>query len=821
MAEGATLDYEAKSSYTGKVKWTVNGQAAEVNLTINLTDVSEPPLAPVNPRATNVNDNGFTLEWDAPDNTGRPAITEFEIKAEYPDSTVTTHKTPDGTTYSITLKSLSPGTTYNLKLKTRNDEGDSPEVSLTTTTTDSRPRSADFTKYFKVGENANFSQRDFPFFSDEDDDVLAHIKFSSSYPSAIAHIRIPSNEGSFKVGQSQLFTGQLIAARNLDNMEFHPNSDFDGLAIVRFKVVDHEDDESGIDYAMTLKRVANIPPSFGVYGPLSREIPENTASGTALGAAVAATDPDTGDTLTYSLSGTDASYFSIDSGTGQISVAAGTVLDYEAAKNTYEVKVGVSDGKTLQGVVDTAVDALITVNIAVTNVDEGRPPAIAFSLTEATATTMKVTVTPPDTSSTSPIKFYIVSYRAGRDFTIQDILKPFETVFIESGTTVTLTGLTPSTTYYVKVMARNLDERVGPLPEPDSKTATTLVNNAPTSAELHQAGFPPCRGDLQRERLPIQRRGRGRRDQQGEDRHTARHVDRNQKNRRQGELRLDGKAVTAGQLISVDDLGKLKYVPQPDGFRVDVASPFTFKVLDKAGAESPTYTVTMDQIPDIVLSLSPSSITESSTPSSGGRVTVTGTLTGPARTTEIVIPQILVNIVYDAREDSDYTVNTPGPQRFGQQLRIPAGQKSATVTFDFTGIEDNLVEGDEEISFNGDWGADGKIVPVTERVAPAFLTLEDNDRAVVSITGPPGEVEEGEDAVFTVALSRGITKTPCPWPGRPRRARHRRATSMSFPQARSLSPPDRRTTRRRPSPSRSPTTWCPRRRRGSPWPSAP
>ena len=45
------------------------------------------------------------------------------------------------------------------------------------------------------------------------------------------------------------------------------------------------------------RQVANLPPSFGD-GPLSREIPENSAAGTAVGAAVTATDPDTGDTLT-------------------------------------------------------------------------------------------------------------------------------------------------------------------------------------------------------------------------------------------------------------------------------------------------------------------------------------------------------------------------------------------------------------------------------------------------------------------------------------------------------------------------------------------
>ena len=47
----------------------------------------------------------------------------------------------------------------------------------------------------------------------------------------------------------------------------------------------------------------------------------------------------------------------------------------------------------------------------------------------------------------------------------------------------------------------------------------------------------------------------------------------------------------------------------------------------------------------------------------------------------------------------------------------------------------------------------------TEWVDPVMLTLRDNDYAAVSITGPPGEVEEGEDAEFTVSLSRGITKS--------------------------------------------------------------
>ena len=50
VKEGASLDYETKASYTGKVRWTrVKGHAtAVVNVTINLTDITGPetPAAP-------------------------------------------------------------------------------------------------------------------------------------------------------------------------------------------------------------------------------------------------------------------------------------------------------------------------------------------------------------------------------------------------------------------------------------------------------------------------------------------------------------------------------------------------------------------------------------------------------------------------------------------------------------------------------------------------------------------------------------------------------------------------------------------------------
>ncbi len=58
-------------------------------------------------------------------------------------------------------------------------------------------------------------------------------------------------------------------------------------------------------------------------------VEENTANGTLI-ATVAASDPDTGDVLTYSIiGGTGATAFAIDANTGQITVADGSQLDFE------------------------------------------------------------------------------------------------------------------------------------------------------------------------------------------------------------------------------------------------------------------------------------------------------------------------------------------------------------------------------------------------------------------------------------------------------------------------------------------------------------
>ena len=108
---------------------------------------------------------------------------------------------------------------------------------------------------------------------------------------------------------------------------------------------------------------ANNAPEFAAATD-TREVPENTAADTAIGDPVMATDADAGDTLTYTLGGTDMASFAIDAATGQLMTKA--ALDYEMpadadTDNAYEVTVTASDG-------NAADDATIAVTITVTDI---------------------------------------------------------------------------------------------------------------------------------------------------------------------------------------------------------------------------------------------------------------------------------------------------------------------------------------------------------------------------------------------------------------------------------------------------------------------
>jgi Ca2+-binding RTX toxin-like protein len=84
---------------------------------------------------------------------------------------------------------------------------------------------------------------------------------------------------------------------------------------------------------------SNQAPAIGELS--ANSVYENAADGTVLG-TVSATDPDAGDTLTYALLDDAGGRFAIDPTTGEITVADGSLLDYETAEQ-HSIAVEVTD----------------------------------------------------------------------------------------------------------------------------------------------------------------------------------------------------------------------------------------------------------------------------------------------------------------------------------------------------------------------------------------------------------------------------------------------------------------------------------------------
>ena len=130
---------------------------------------------------------------------------------------------------------------------------------------------------------------------------------------------------------------------------------------------------------------SNSEPAFAD-DSATRTLPENSGAGVnVVGSTITASDDDTGNTLTYSLTGTDAGPFEIGSN-GQIKTKTGVTpnLDFEAAKKSYSVTVQVADGKDAAGDTESpaVIDDTIAVTIDLTNVNE--PPEITSTGTSHT-----------------------------------------------------------------------------------------------------------------------------------------------------------------------------------------------------------------------------------------------------------------------------------------------------------------------------------------------------------------------------------------------------------------------------------------------------
>ena len=114
--------------------------------------------------------------------------------------------------------------------------------------------------------------------------------------------------------------------------------------------------------AVSAQRVRAAPSTNAApaTGTATRSLDENSPAGTAVGSPVTTTDPNE-DILTYSLGGTNADNFSINRGTGQITVKAGASLNHET-NESQDVIVTATD--------PSGEDGTITVTINIKDVNE-------------------------------------------------------------------------------------------------------------------------------------------------------------------------------------------------------------------------------------------------------------------------------------------------------------------------------------------------------------------------------------------------------------------------------------------------------------------
>ena len=326
VKQGATLDRETKSSYTGKVHWTVQGQAAVTNLTINVTDNNAViASAPTLTRTTFSEPSNPALDvtWTAAEANGT-TVTGYEVQYRkqvavgetpaawttytYTDANDVETTVLPASTLTVNLPDLEAGATYEVQVRAVSSEEGVGAWSDTGSGQANRPPTICCLAKGDSGFNrgipwgAHRTREMVGIFSDPDGDELTY-SVSAQYPGILRALDLQENSDGVPV---------------LSLRGWNPST-------------------SNINYTISdgYGGVASDSAPVTVIANEVRSVPENSAAGTAVGRTVVG-NPHATETYTYTLTGEAATSdaFEINSATGQISVKQGASLDYET-KTSY------------------------------------------------------------------------------------------------------------------------------------------------------------------------------------------------------------------------------------------------------------------------------------------------------------------------------------------------------------------------------------------------------------------------------------------------------------------------------------------------------
>ena len=357
----APLDYETQSSYAVTVTVSDGNKGSDIIIvTINVTDVTEN-------RAPVFTDGSRTTRTVA-ENTAAGQSIGTAVAATDADNDTLTYslRGRDASAFSIV------STSGQLQTRAALDYETKTSYSVTVSVSDRNGGRDSITVTINVTEDNNSA----PVFTDGISTartVAENTASGENIGSAVAATDADNDTLTYSLSGTDAEAFGIVSTTG----QLQTNTDLDYETKTSYVVsVSVSDGNGGSDSVTVTISVSNVneAPSFAT-STATRSIAENTASGTNIGAAVAATDVDANTTLTYTLSGTDATAFRINGTTGQLQTKA--TLDYET-KSSYSVTVSVSDGNGGSG--------SIPVTITVTDVNENSPPVF----TDGSSTTRAI-----------------------------------------------------------------------------------------------------------------------------------------------------------------------------------------------------------------------------------------------------------------------------------------------------------------------------------------------------------------------------------------------------------------------------------------------
>ena len=458
-------DYEDKSSYSVTVSVTDGKNAAgsadssiddTITVTVNVTDVNEPPSAPTRLSLT-PGVESLSVSWTAPSAAamaGKPPVNGYDVQYKLSSASGWTSHGHSGTGTSPQITGLTGGSPYDVQVRAKNAEGDSGWTGVVgvplaaPVPANRKPAFREWPEATRwVAENTASGQNiGRPVAAvDPDGDTLTY-ELSGIHA---AHFAIDRSTGQLKtkgaldyerVRTYDLFV--LVSDRKNAAGDVEPN---------RLPMINHL--IGVVIYVANVDEpaTANGAPTFNDGAIATRSVGENTASGVTISRRVAAVDPD-GDTLTYTLSGLNASHFAIVAATGQLKTKG--ALDYER-DSFYGVNIDVSDGKDAAGNVESnpLPDTTIRVIIDVNDVDE--PPSVPTVLTVTPGVeSLSVSWTAPTGAAMAgkpPVNGYDVQYK------LSSVSSWTSHGHSGTGTSAQITGLTAGLSYDVQVRAKNAE----------------------------------------------------------------------------------------------------------------------------------------------------------------------------------------------------------------------------------------------------------------------------------------------------------------------------------------------------------------------------